>query len=292
MNIKDLLEKYQIKTLTKGKNVSQEWIGVNCPFCNDSGFHGGFNLQSPDWYYCWKCGNHPAKEVFSLLSKISIYEARKLLKNIDEAESKIEVVSGSKSFSLPLLCGKMRQKHREYLESRNYDAEFLEQKYKLLGTGRLGIYKDRVIAPIFVDGKMISYQGRDISGKAKERYMACQTEREIIHHKHTLYNIDNAKKDFVIVFEGITSVWRWGDDTVATFGIMWKVQQAKLLLRLKRVFIFFDSDTNARIQSQKLASFLSSFNIEAIEIDTKNNKDPADLSEKDIKHYKNILKLC
>lgn len=291
MNIINILEKLSVESVQKGKNVSKGWTGVDCPFCFDAGFHGGFNNDNPRWYYCWKCGSHRAEEALSLLAGVSIFEAKAFLKDVEKGAITSDKKVKNKPFCLPLLCQRINQKHQKYLTSRNYDADFLEEKYSLQGTGEIGVYRNRIIAPIFLNKKIVSYQGRDITGKAKERYMACKTEREIVHHKHTLYNIDNCEEDFIFIFEGITSVWRWGDNTAATFGIMWKQQQAKMLLRFKKVFIFFDSDINARIQSQKLASFLSSFGIATIEINTENEKDPADLSEKEIKDIKKTLKI-
>lgn len=270
--------------------MSKEWAGVNCPFCGDSNFHAGFNVNDPSWFNCWRCGGHFADNALSLLGKISRAEAKAILDEMSP-EPTTERIIGSKPFEFPLGCEKMNEKHKKYLENRGYDPKYLEEKYLLQGTTHLGAYRWRIVAPWIVNRQIVSYTARDITEKAFSKYKACEKEAEVLHHKHILYNIDNATKDIVIVFEGITSVWRWGDNTVATAGIKWTMEQADKLLSYKRVIIFFDSDDNARIQSEKLSTWLNSFGVETVEMDTENENDPAEISDRDVKYYKKYFKI-
>ena len=50
MDIIQLFNKHNIDYRTSGKNISHEWIGVCCPICFDSGFHGGFTTTKPTRY--------------------------------------------------------------------------------------------------------------------------------------------------------------------------------------------------------------------------------------------------
>ena len=50
-----------------------------------------------------------------------------------------------------------------------------------------------------------------------------------------------------------------GIGAVATFGIKFKTEQIQLLKNFKRRFIFFDTETIAKEQAEKLANMLSGF---------------------------------
>ena len=63
----------------------------------------------------------------------------------------------------PASCGPIQARHQKYLSDRGFDPDFLEQEYDLRGTGPVGSYKFRVIAPIIFRRKIVSFQGRDIS---------------------------------------------------------------------------------------------------------------------------------
>lgn len=284
MDICELLDKYNIKYQKTGKNISYGWIGVCCPLCQDSGFHGGFTLAKPIRYSCWRCNYKNPIGVLSKLLSISFSSAQQILElELESTEiiSKIQV--GTKPFCLPDFCGKMTERHKEYLEGRNFNPEFLEKKYKLLGTSHLGDYCHRVIAPIIINNEVVSYQGRDITNRSSMRYKACATENEIIHHKYTLYNIDNAKKDKVIVVEGITGVWRLGDNSVCTFGVKYTIEQVWLLCKYKKVFIFFDNDDAGQEQSEKLRSFLNTYGIRTVNITVNKNKDSGSIGNSEAK---------
>ena len=98
----------------------------------------------------------------------------------------------------------MLPQHIRYLEGRGFDAQYLINKYDLRGTLYTGdIYAYRVITPIYYNNRIVSYQGRDFTGKQNIRYATCKPENEIIHHKKILFNLDNSKQESVIVMEGV-----------------------------------------------------------------------------------------
>ena len=69
--------------------------------------------------------------------------------------------------------------HKNYLIKRNFDPDELEFKWRLVSTGPVGPYKHRIIAPIYFNEKLVSYQGRDITDKAKLKYKACKRILEV-----------------------------------------------------------------------------------------------------------------
>ena len=48
------LESLDIDYKEKGKNVAQNNVGINCPYCDDTGFHMNIHLVSKI-YACWRC---------------------------------------------------------------------------------------------------------------------------------------------------------------------------------------------------------------------------------------------
>jgi DNA primase len=143
------------------------------------------------------------------------------------------------------------------LQSRNFIPEVLKEKWKIKGTGPIGDYKHRIIAPIYFNGVLVSYQGRDYTGKAERRYMACRKKDELIHHKNILYGIDRAKGSKCILVEGITDVWRLGDGAVGTFGIQYSDYQLVMLWeRFNEIYIMFDDDPQAIRRAKTLGQEL------------------------------------
>ena len=275
------IEDFNIPTDNTGKNTQPGWININCPICDDDSNHGGFNIKK-GYYNCWKCDWSPLENVVAALLSIPNNKARLIIEEY-KSSPRFQLVEKEKVYKntkleLPFGSGPLKEKHKTYLKRRNFDPEKLEILFNLKGTNHLGDYNFRIIAPIYYQNKLVSYQGRDITGKSKIRYKACKLSEEIINHKNIFYNIDSIDKKCIIV-EGITDVWRLGPGAVCTFGIKFTMEQVKLLKGYKEVFIFFDSDPQARKQAQKLAGYCDPFNksVELLEI---KRGDPGSLGQK------------
>lgn len=281
MNLVELLESYNIPYVTHGKNVSTGWIGINCPLCHDTSYHGGIPVNRPHWFSCWRCGSRPSAEIISQITGLKKTDIRKVTELV--LHDVIEKKKKKNKFTLPIGCGIMQKRHREYLEKRGFDPEYLEQKYSLFGTDHRGRYSHRIIAPIFFNKTMISYQGRDITGQASYRYKACHSDYEIMRYKQCLYNIDSATESKVVVVEGITGVWKLGEGAVATFGIKYTIEQVMMLCKFKKVFIFFDSDDQAQEQADKMAYFLHSFRVKTERLFIDDGRDAGDLTSEEAK---------
>lgn len=167
----------------------------------------------------------------------------------------------------------MQDMHKRYLEGRLFDPGALERLWGLQGTGPIGQYKFRVIAPVLQGGVLVSYQGRDITGRQELRYKACEEKDEVIHHKHILYGSDLVQ-DRVVVVEGITDAWRLGPGAVATFGCRYTAPQREALAQFREVFVMYDSsDPVAQACGADLAEALALL-VEHVEIITNDWKDP------------------
>jgi DNA primase len=191
---------------------------------------------------------------------------------------------------LPAGSGPLQSIHLNYLTRRGFaNPDQLAKQWGLRGTGPIGEYKFRIIAPIDYNGRMVSYQGRDVTGKSPLRYKACPKEKELMNHKHTLYGMDKATQESVIVVEGIVDVWKLGPGAVATYGTQFTWQQVTLLARRwKRRYIAFDAD--AQGQAMKLANTLSTLSGEVHLVQWPARwKDPGDTPEIKAIEVKNRL---
>lgn len=291
LNIIQLYNDYNIDYTTYGKNTTEGWVNTTCvnPFCNDFSNHLGYNIES-NYFYCWKCGYHSTYQILSwLLPNENVdhlmfqYSVRGLiLSNLKKSEQY------KKPDSIKLPGKKLLRRHRQYLRSRNFDPDYLIEKYRILGTDYFGDYKNRIIVPIYFKEQLVGYQGRDITGKYA-RYKHCKKEDMVVNMHDILYNYDECKDNWVIVTEGIFKVWRLGKNVVATFGKNYSSSQVNLLNKFKTVFVFFDPDIPGQKEAKKLVKDLDCVGIEEV-YNIVNDKAPDDMNEKEVENfYKKIM---
>lgn len=285
------LKDFGIPYSTSGPDISIGWVGIACPFCRDHASHGGF---SPDDYYsCWRCGWHSIEDVVSRLERLQYHEACQRVSEyqIREKKTKYRVYNRSERVSIVKVPGDkpLGQIHQRYLRSRGFDPDQLAEKYGLLGAGPVGPYKFRLIAPIYFNGEIVSYQGRDVTGKAEIPYKACPKDQEIIEHKNIVYNIDNVPGDRCLVVEGIFDVWRLGDGAVATFGVGFRWAQVEVLAaRFKKIFLVYDGEPKAQAKARAMVQALVSLGVEAKNC-LLSHGDPGEMSEDDARKLKEEL---
>ena len=288
MDIQKLLHDHRIPIAPPGdSNYHEGWANVRCPECGDHSTHLGFNIQTGH-ANCWRCGWKPLDKIIGKLLGVSIPEAKRLLKEYGGTPVRkvpeVKRKPRTKAHKLPSDTGKMNSRHRRYLENRGFDPDKITAEWGVLGTGPIATldkisYKHRILAPIWWNGEQISWQTRDITGKAKAKYMACPKERELVEHQTVLYGRQEVWTEIGICVEGITDVWRLGTKAFATFGIDYTRQQLhKIVRQFQRIIIIFDQEPQAQAQAKKLRAELEIRGLEVIQIDLK--KDPAELSEK------------
>jgi len=276
-----------------GENVSSGWVGVNCPFCEDQLNHLGINLSSK-LFSCWKCGaKGSVVKYIQRVENCSWAEAYNILrKYIDRFYSfttppkeirTTEIHTYIKKFG-----SELPDAHRNYLIKRNFDPDYIAKKYNLLAAHMVGDFRYRIIAPIYMNFELVSFVGRDITGQGDPRYKNCPDSISTIPVKSCLYNIDSSRKNSVIVVEGITDVWRMGDDTVGLFGVQYTIHQIRLLSKFQRVFVMLDSE--ALDVANKLASDLSSV-VKEVEVLQLSEGDPAELPPTEVAKLKYELNI-
>ena len=300
IDTKALLNGLDIEYTESGKNVTSGWINITCPFCHDSSNHCGINLKS-NLFHCWVCQSKGSiVRLIKEIKDISFHKSETIIRdylmesslalfgeiNTDSANS---VRSNRETLVYPTPFQEtIPEPHRQYLLSRNFDPDLLTKKYGLKFTYNTGAYRFKIIAPIFIDGKAVSWIAADVIRKRSlAPYIKCPLEMSIVSANSCLYNIDSAKTTAILV-EGITDVWRCGDGVVASMTKSITPEQILLLEQkgIKKVFVMYDSD--AVNSAKKTANKLSGlFETEVIEL---SEGDPADLSSEEVSEIRNLLK--
>lgn len=241
--------------------ASNGWLQLACPFCYKG--DGKFGLGwSGTVFNCFHCGRLDRLDTLNALLGT---EAGKTLHTLSQytrgtkprpagSDASSTVAGGTTAVKLPYGTGRMEHRHREYLRNRHFNAERLEREWGLLGTGNLGSYAHRIIIPVYQGGKLVCYQGRDITGLSRERYKSCPDSEALVPIKDCLYGLEKVTSDSTIVTEGPTKVWRLGPGhAVGTWGANVTKKQVELLMRFRRLFIVFDEDEAGEENADKLA---------------------------------------
>lgn len=301
MSLLDLFRDYNVTYATDSHpSVAKGWVGVHCPFCVGSkDFHLGGNINS--WgFHCWRCGPHRTTEALAAILHVSRAEAYQLLKKYKldhrtslrlaypkKKEKDTNKLVKMASVRLPTLTGKLDSLHKSYLISRNFDPDKLEKEWGLLGTGPASFlgkinYKFRIVAPIYWNNKMVTFQTRDCTGLQERRYLACPPDEELMSIKSIIYRHPNSKNnDIGICVEGITDVWRLGRQSFAVMGIEYSTAQLLCIAKsYKKVIILFDPEPQAQKKARDLASRLCACGTEAV-VEKLSGSDPADLKQDD-----------
>lgn len=281
------------------QEVVDGWINITCPYHDngDRGYKGGLNIQG-GYFNCWVCGGHNLNSVLSEILGISYHEVTPILEQYSNQVSirkKLNKRTTSSKVILPIEG--LNNRCRHYLIKRNYDPDYLLEKYKLCGSTLTGPWAGRLIIPVYYKNKLVSFQGRSLLSKrrCKElgilRYKTLNIEKSVIDPKHMLYNLDNCKNDFIVITEGAPDVWRFGDNSTATLGTSTTPEQKKLILKYDRIILLFDPEKEAQERAFKLGNELASFNKKVEIVDTELLTDPGDMSENEILKLKRILKI-
>lgn len=275
------------------------WVSLECPFCvGDAGNHLGY---SPKYniFTCWRCGRHTKGDVLAALLHKPKREAVEYAKEhygLDEYNNswqpEVEVAKADKliipgSKRIPII-------HHRYLTDRGFDPDTLAKQWDLYFTTYHTTHAWRLIAPIWDNGRYVSYVGRAVSKDEPTRYLTCMPEKEVADCKICVFGMQYAVKDSVIIVEGMFDAFRIGHGAVAVLGTGWKQQQAdKIAKHCKTSYILFDPESDAQRRAASLATNLSSHaNHKSYVLTMKGTtaKDPAELNEDEVAKIRELIK--
>ncbi len=293
-SITQYLDNRKINYKTSGKNTSPNWVEIKCvfPACNDPSTHLGINLTS-GIYNCWACGSKGhIEKIIKEIDGCSANDAYKIANDLLlNSQKRIEIISQVDLVELPKEATKEFPKlHLDYLKKRRYNPNYVIKKYNLYACHQVGEFSYRIIIPIYMNNKLISFVAKDVTDKQKVPYKNLLEEKSIFSVKESLYEID-AIKNKVVIVEGPLDQWRIGNGSVCTFGTQFTHSQIHILAekRLEEVIILYDFEDKAIKQAKKLANILSLF-INKVEVWELNQGDPDTMDQKDLMEVKKWLK--
>ncbi len=274
MNVLDILNRYNIEFVDHGNNVAKGNVNVQCPWCGseDQSQHLGIQLKSGMWG-CWRNKQHRGRKLFILLSKLtglSQQEARRATgegarRAVQQGDMERAVQglggpldddqhsTGAAVLQLSDTFRKMYSRKIKYkaekrftrylMEDRGFDEIHLRSLVKIydLHYCVTGDFENRIIIPVYENGKLMTYLGRSIYADAALRYRALEKEKSVKQVKDCIYNYDRAMRggETLVLVEGAFDVMKvdyYGKPklrAVGLFNMNLEASQIELLYDLR-----------------------------------------------------------
>lgn len=299
MNFVKLFTDYKIDFNTR---INRGWTNITCPFCDDKTFNGGFN-NAGDYYHCWKCGGHDFKQALARAVNIPFNEVDILIEQYAGRNSLLNKLNKkqAKAIKLTLPTNTFTPAERKYLKQRNFSPKLLHEKYKIVGGGITGNWKYRIIIPLILNDKIVSWTARSILSKHQQhklkipRYKNLSIEQSVIDPKSILYNLDNCKDRTGVLTEGAFDVMRLGDGFFCSFGTELTQSQIAIIKdRFDKVFIMFDNEREAQIKARKFGLQIASMGVDVEVVNAYadfNKNDGGELTEQEVQIIRKELKI-
>lgn len=285
------LRDYAIEHVQEGhKHCRPGWVQTPCPFCTGNpGYHLGFCFDSGSKFagafVCWRCGGKSTVRVIQKLLGCSWDKARMVAvqykgragKRIKRERTVIPKVPRSIS-GLPDGVDEITRwpGAAKYVLSRGYTPEYLSETWGVRASGpggsvfRYGDYAYRLIIPISLRGRIVSYHSRDYTKKQSVPHKACPVEIETVHHKNIVGGFDQAMATETgagVFVEGFFDAFRLGPGACPLFGIKYRLPQIQFIAKhFRRAVVLFDGgEIQARRQSEKICTELAHRGVEVHE---------------------------
>lgn len=171
---------------------------------------------------------------------------------------------------------------RTYLESRNFNSEDLVNNWGVLYSADPNYFNaPYVVFPIFVDGKLVTWQARYVGDDHDLRGCPKYYFDRSYKKTHVLYNRDRARHNTLgVLVEGIPSVVRIGPQHgIASFGKFPSARQLKILRGMYRygtLVVIFDEDAREETRDQVKYWRSQQYFRNLINIELPDDNDPAD----------------
>lgn len=307
-----------IHFVEQGANVSRGNVNIQCPFCQDTSEHLGLSLdqRKPSWG-CWRCkkgGLSPGFLVGRLL-RCSQAETLAILKEHDsdvpdDFDALFDTPQQAPKPALqrekPLPQGLRRldsasslaSSFLDYLkEERGFDDPTLVATRFDLHYALTGDYARRIVMPVYIDGKLISWVGRAV-GKAVVRYKTDDSGdlKKVV--ANWSYLMQAHPDSLLLVGEGpfdyMKLAW-YGEpkniQATCTFGTSYTQAQVAVLVKLVRKFrkTLIVYDQSASVYGAKLAEELTELSGKQVGWSyVRGCEDPGAMKRQDIRQFEGL----
>lgn len=281
-----------INGIRRDKRCTSSHYQTKCPKCGSSGNLLGIR-KSTSRINCFSCGSISTVEFIKLQLEISWTQAKTLAAKYNSTAVE-EVEAGQKHQSLKQVAEKctlpphkpLSTKAKKYLRKRGLDPLVLVDSYGVV-EGKGGEYDRRILFPIYFDGKLVSYQGRDWTGMAFQPWKACSADKEVYNHRTLVYGLQESKFDSLFVMEGIGDSMNFNcveqGSASCLFGIDYSKEQVRALRESgKKILVCFDDEPKAQKRAQELCADLAIHNCEVENVQLSGGKDPGILKFEEV----------
>lgn len=167
---------------------------------------------------------------------------------------------------------------RNYLQQRNFDCNFLDQRgFKICNIeDSIDNYFGYIIIPFYSQNKLIYYIARDLLGGDRKRYKNPKIELFGVGKGDLLYNVDALSiHSKLYVVEGVFDALTIGNNAIAYLGLTLSPTQISLILNAKNVKeLVFIADNGFYNEMKKNAfNFIDFKKVKVINVDDCIGKD-------------------
>lgn len=284
--IKNFLSDNNIPYRTHGTNIAEGWIGVHhCPFCGDTRYHGGINLNSCA-YSCWVCGHRCWVYAYLMaelgLTREQVSELARGYFTDEETPSVVRrrMPEPNRVLDFPKTFVPLDEVGKAYLSRRGFDP-CVATRYNLKSAICTDYaWRYRVIIPFYIDKKLVGWTGRAVYPEVEPRYKNISNSEALVDMRSTLFNVDALQPKSILV-EGPLDAIRIGGPTAAVTGLEYTTSQILMVKNsgVEECTIVFDGEDKAYKRAVNLAKQLSSLDISAYVIRLEDGKDPGSLTD-------------
>lgn len=276
------IEKYKVEEILyqycgQIKSNSDGWV-IRCPFCGDSKKNPNIKRCHVDYYpeadnYVFFCYNGGCNE------SGSIYKLYAHLKGITYDEAKKEL--DDNTYSYTKLKNKFKKRQEEEIKKDNILKNLDISSYGLIGINSktyskreeryqkilkefvedrcvnikcfistTGKFENRIIIPLYQDGKLVYFQGRRIKSTMENKYL-----NPVVDKSNIIPNINNLiPDDDIIIAEGILDMYSIEYNYTCCLGAYISDDFLDQIFNISKnnVIIALDNDDAGRLQINKM----------------------------------------
>jgi len=293
MDYANLFREYQIQTDTS--RLKANWINVPCPYCDGTSYHLGFHITD-DFCTCFKCGGHNLRMTLTKLLNVPASTLSQILEPYQIKSKILNRLNEKKPLNkekIELPNFPLSKAETDYLLSRHFNPKQLINSFNIQGGGWVGEWKNRIIIPIYLGGKLVSWTSRTIIKDREPRYKNLENANSVIDPKKIFFNLDNCYGKSVALLEGPFDVLRFGDNGICGFGItLTKTQVFYLSERFNKIYILFDNERQAQKKAKEYGMTLQGHGLDVFIVDAFSDygcKDAGEMSPFKMKQLKKEL---
>lgn len=294
MELEQLATDHGIPFIGEGdrdKHARAGWLQFLCPWCESGKYHLGYCI-SENYFHCWSCGWHKRWDTLGALLGVGWKEAKRIAlkypgENGENWAYPPERTERPLEATLPPHWGPPTDRHLSWLSRRGFvRPSRIVKRWGLLGTPNAGRYRNRIVAPVWRNGRLVTWQSRSVEAGVSPPYLACPPSDEARPIRKTLYGDWRVTGESVLVVEGVVDAWKMSEASfpvVATWGSAWNDAQVQLLREYRDVLVLFDGGENeAWAKAQALAHTLSVLGVHAASVGMEDSIDPGEFSKSDL----------